>query len=434
MTVYDYCHIGHARTMVVFDMVARYLRFRGFEVNYVRNITDIDDKIIQRANELQQDFSKVTEKFIDALHEDEASLFIQSPNHQPCATQYVNQMIALIEQLIEKDAAYVASNGDVYYAVNKFSDYGKLSHRDLTGLRAGARVEVNEQKHDPLDFVLWKSAKPGEPSWSSSWGQGRPGWHIECSTMIMSTLGDSIDIHGGGFDLIFPHHENEIAQAEAATHKQFVNTWMHVGFLQINQEKMSKSLGNFFTIREVLKDYSAEVVRYFLLASHYRSQLNYSQESLDIAKDALTRFYTALRGLVLSKKEKTLLENDYQQRFYDAMDDDFNTPEAIAVLFDLVREINRQRDKNIVLATTYANQLVTLAGALGVLQSDPETFFQDTTHAEELNANEIEILIAARLEARKTKNWAEADRIRNELEKKKIILEDNAQGTIWRRN
>ncbi len=429
MTVYDYCHLGHARVMVCFDVITRYLRSRGFEVTYVRNITDIDDKIIVRAHENDEAVSELTKRFIEAMHEDEHALLNQDPDQEPCATMHIAEMITLIQTLIDKDFAYVGSNGDVFYDVAKFENYGALAHKDLEGLQAGARVDVDQAKRHPLDFVLWKQAKPGEPEWDSPWGAGRPGWHIECSAMTSKCLGEHFDIHGGGFDLQFPHHENEIAQSVAATDKPFVNTWMHVGFLQINREKMSKSLGNFFTIREVLKEYSAEVVRYFLLSSHYRSQLNYATDNLDSASGALERLYTALRGFDLSTQVD--LNNEYTERFNAAMDDDFNTPEALAVLFDLTHTINAARQSAPEQAQQYACQLKQLAGILGIAQQQPEAFLQAGVAQDDVA--EIERLIQAREDARKAKDWAQADAIRAELTAKEIELEDTPDGTIWRR-
>ena len=425
MTVYDFCHLGHARVMVVFDMVNRWLRASGFDVTYVRNITDIDDKIIKRANENGEDIGTLTQRFIDAMDEDSAQLGVLRPDIEPRATAYIDGMIAMISALIEKGHAYHAANGDVFYSVNSFESYGKLSGKSLEDLRAGERVEVDSFKRDPMDFVLWKSAKPGEPSWDSPWGKGRPGWHIECSVMGAHHLGQHFDIHGGGQDLQFPHHENEIAQSEAAHDCTFVNYWMHNGFVRVDDEKMSKSLGNFFTIRDVLKKYDAEVVRFFILRAHYRSPLNYSDKHLDDAKQALTRLYTALRGI----EAKAVLDTSAAsyQTFKSAMDDDFNTPEAMAVLFDLANTLNKTGDIAI------ASQLKGLANILGLLERNPETFMQAGS-SEKLDAKTIEAQIAARAEAKKSKNFAEADRIRQELLAQGIILEDNAQGTIWRSN
>ncbi len=433
MTVYDYCHLGHARVMVVFDMVARYLRHLGYEVTYARNITDIDDKIIRRANDNGESVAALTERFIKAMHEDERALGVLPPDIEPRATCSIPEILAMIQVLIERGLAYVGDNGDVFYAVSKFEGYGRLSGKNLEDLRAGERVEVDEAKRDPLDFVLWKTAKPGEPSWGSPWGPGRPGWHIECSAMSTRCLGWHFDIHGGGMDLQFPHHENEIAQSEGATGEKFVNFWMHNGFVRVNEEKMSKSLGNFFTVREVLALYRPEVVRFFILNSHYRSPLNYSDEHLDEANAALTRLYTALRGLhpVPADQEP---DNPYRARFEEAMSDDFNTPEAIAVLFDVAREINRVRTADRHEAEMLTSVLRELGGVLGLLQTDPEEFLQGAPFVDQgLSAEEIEILVQQRLDARKSKDWATADRIRDELKRKGIVLEDGAGGTTWRR-
>lgn len=427
MTVYDFCHLGHARVMVVFDMVSRWLRASGYEVTYVRNITDIDDKIIKRANENNESIAQLTERFIDAMNEDAAKLGVMRPDIEPKATAFVGGMLDMIQALVDKGFAYAAENGDVFYAVNKFDGYGKLSGKSLEDLRAGERVEVDSYKRDPMDFVLWKAAKPGEPSWDSPWGKGRPGWHIECSAMSAHHLGQHFDIHGGGQDLQFPHHENEIAQSEAAhSHDgqpcQMVNYWMHNGFVRVDDEKMSKSLGNFFTIRTVLEKYDAEVVRFFILRAHYRSPLNYSDQHLDDAKSALTRLYTALRGASVE-----IAEPDWQHpqaaRFKAAMDDDFNTPEAIAVLFDLANEANKTKGHQ------PQALLKSLAAILGLLQRNPEAFLQ----GEAVQSLDVEGLIQARLQAKKDKNFAEADAIRKQLADAGIILEDTPQGTTWRR-
>lgn len=430
MTVYDYCHIGHARVWVVFDMLVRYLRSRDYEVNYVRNVTDIDDKIIKRARENNESYTDLTERMIQSMHEDEIALHVLPPTQEPRATHYIAQMIALIQKLIAHDCAYIASNGDVYFEVAKFKTYGKLAHQDLEKLRSGARVAIEMSKNDPLDFVLWKLAKPDEPSWDSPWGAGRPGWHIECSAMSMECLAEQFDIHGGGLDLTFPHHQNEIAQSEGATGKRWVNTWMHVGFVQIDKEKMSKSLGNFFTVREVLKVYSPEIIRYFLLASHYRSPVNYSTLNLESAQQALERFYLSLRGLPLNEN-RTWAPSEFTNRFNETMDDDFNTPEALAVLFDLAREINRLRENNLSAAVTLGYELKHLGNILGLLQQNPDNFLQG--YVPEKDAEKIEALIQDRNAARKNKNWAESDRIRDELLKDGISLEDSATGTTWRR-
>jgi len=404
LTVYDYSHLGHARAMVIFDMVVRYLRARRYDVTYVRNITDIDDKIINRANENKEDISELTARFIKAMHEDTAALGVEMPDAEPRATQHIDQIINMINKLMENGYAYAADNGDVYYDVSRFPSYGKLSGKRLEELRAGARVAVEEAKDDPLDFVLWKAAKPNEPSWESPWGPGRPGWHIECSAMSTHCLGNHFDIHGGGQDLQFPHHENEIAQSEGATGKPFVNVWMHNGFVRVDDEKMSKSLGNFFTVREVLAKYHPEEVRYFILSSHYRSPLNYSKEHLDGAKAALTRFYTALRGLPNMHDEG---EDAHADRFFAAMDDDFNTPEAIAVLFDLAHEINRVRERDPAKAGQLATTLRRLGEILGLLQDDPEAFLKraEVGADQSILVEMIEQLIVQRDEARKHKAW-----------------------------
>ena len=434
MTVYDYCHLGHARVLVVFDMVYRWLKASGYEVTYVRNITDIDDKIIKRAAENGESIHALTQRFIDAMHEDADALGVQHPDHEPRATQYVPQMLEMIAQLERRGLAYQATDGDVNYAVRKFPGYGKLSGKSLEDLRAGERVDVAADKHDPLDFVLWKHAKEDESEevqWDSQWGKGRPGWHIECSAMGSELLGRHFDIHGGGADLQFPHHENEIAQSEGAHQCRFVNVWMHNGFVRVDSEKMSKSLGNFFTIREVLKKYDAEVVRFFILRAHYRSPLNYSDAHLDDARGALTRLYTALKFLPVltstgSERTEAVDWNElHAWRFRAAMDDDFNTPEAVAVLFDLANEANRNQ------SSEAATQLKLLADILGLLQRDPREFLQggDRKSSSEAQINEQ---IAARIAARQTKDYAEADRIRKELLNIGITLEDTPKGTTWR--
>jgi cysteinyl-tRNA synthetase len=442
MTVYDYCHLGHARVMVVFDMISRWLRASDYAVTYVRNITDIDDKIIKRANENKEIIGVLTQRFIDAMDEDSARLGIIRPDIEPRATEYIDGMIAMIAALIEKGHAYLAANGDVFYSVRSFADYGKLSGKSLDDLRAGERVDVDTNKKDAMDFVLWKSVKPNEPNWGSPWGAGRPGWHIECSAMSSSLLGAHFDIHGGGQDLQFPHHENEIAQSEATHNCQMANYWMHNGFVRVDDEKMSKSLGNFFTIREVLKKYKPEEVRFFILRAHYRSPLNYSDKHLDDAKASLKRLYTALRGREVSAN---LIDWNSPQaaRFKEAMDDDFNTPEAMAVLFDLANEVNKTG------SIEAASLLKNLAAVMGLLQGDPSQFLQGeitsissatTDGADTSNAlmggfgnAQIEAFINLRIEAKKSKNFAEADRIRKELADAGIILEDTPQGTTWRR-
>jgi cysteinyl-tRNA synthetase len=432
MTVYDYCHLGHARVMVVFDMVARWLRASGFDLNYVRNITDIDDKIIQRAAQNNEPIGALTERYIQAMDEDSAALGVIRPDQEPRATQHIPDMLALIGALVDKGLAYRAGNGDVYYAVRGFEGYGKLSGKSLEDLRAGERVGVDAHKRDPLDFVLWKAAKPGEPAWESPWGQGRPGWHIECSAMSEHHLGHHFDIHGGGQDLQFPHHENEIAQSEGAHDCSYVNYWMHNGFVRVDEEKMSKSLGNFFTIREVLKKYDAEVLRFFILRAHYRSPLNYSDQHLDDARQALTRLYTALKNVPPADVAAIDWNEPYAARFRTAMDDDFNTPDAMAALFDLANEANRSKSPQA------AAQLRALAGVLGLLERDPEAFLQgqDAGGAEAagLGREGIEVLIAARVSAKSAKNYAEADRIRKELLVQGVVLEDTPQGTSWRRS
>jgi cysteinyl-tRNA synthetase len=437
MTVYDYCHLGHARVMVVFDMVVRYLRARGLEVTYIRNITDIDDKIIKRAAENNEDIDALTTRFIRAMNEDAAALGVLPPDAEPRATAHMPQILGMIGRLVERDFAYRAKNRDVYYHVRKFAPYGALSGKTLDELKIGARVEVGEDKDDPLDFVLWKAAKPGEPQWDSPWGPGRPGWHIECSAMSTACLGNHFDIHGGGMDLKFPHHENEIAQSEAATGEKFVNTWMHVGFVRLNEEKMSKSLGNFFTVREVLKKFDPEVVRYFILGSHYRSPLDYSDDNLQGAKTALTRLYLALEDLPPAAENQAAAS--YDEKFHAAMDDDFNTPGALAVLFELARDINKLREESAPAkaggsaeAASLGATLRRLGGVLGLLQREPRAFLRGGT-AGGLSDAQIEALIARRAEARRNKNWAESDRIRDELKAQGVILEDKAGQTTWRR-
>ncbi len=431
MTVYDYCHVGHARVMVVFDTVARYLRYSGYDLTYVRNVTDIDDKIIQRANENGEDISQLTERFIDAMHEDERALSVLPPDHEPKATQSIPDIISMIEVLIKNGLAYVGNNGDVFYAVTKFDNYGKLSGKNLDDLQAGERVDVDLAKHNPLDFVLWKMAKANEPAWESPWGLGRPGWHIECSAMSTCCLGNHFDIHGGGMDLQFPHHENEIAQSEGATGETFVNVWMHNGFVRINEEKMSKSLGNFFTVREVLKQYKPEIIRFFILSSHYRSPLNYSDEQLNEAGTALTRLYTALRDCDANRQE---IDMEYKARFDQAMEDDFNTPVALSVLFDLARELNKSKDST-EKAASLAVTLKQLAGLLGILQEDPESFLKSgAVDGDSESDAAIDQLVQDRLDAKQSKNWALADSIRDNLKAQGVIVEDSPNGTSsWRR-
>ena len=436
MTVYDYCHLGHARVLVAFDAITRYLRARGWNVTYVRNITDIDDKILKRADENGEPYTALTARFIQAMHEDEARLGVARPDIEPCATAHIEQIIAMTQQLIDKGYAYHASNNDVYYRVAKFDGYGKLSGKNPEELLAGARIEVDEAKQDPRDFALWKAAKTGEVSWPSPWGDGRPGWHIECSAMSTCCLGESFDIHGGGPDLPFPHHENEIAQSEAATGKHYANYWMHAGAVRVNNEKMSKSLGNFFTIREILNQYHPEVVRYLLLASHYRSAINYSEENLQTARGALERFYTALRGLsdvpVLPLAQLNATHPTVA-RFIAEMDDDFGTPEAIAALFELARQLNTVRATGDVQQTIeLATILKSLGAVLGILQADADVFLQAGS-SDGLSAENIERLIAERVQAKKDKQFARADQIRDELKAQGIILEDARSGTTWRR-
>ena len=427
MTVYDYCHLGHARVMVVFDVVARWLRASGYQVTYVRNVTDIDDKIIRRAAENGESIRSLTDRFIACMNEDADALGVVRPDFEPRATEYVPQMLSLIGDLAKNGYAYLAANGDVCYAVRKFADYGRLSGKTLEDLRAGERVDVQEGKQDPLDFVLWKRAKPGEPEeakWPSPWGIGRPGWHIECSAMSSQLLGRHFDIHGGGQDLQFPHHENEIAQSEGAHGGKFVNYWLHNGFVRVDDEKMSKSLGNFFAIRDVLKKYDPEVVRFFILRAHYRSPLNYSDAHLDDARQGLTRLYTALKGFVGDAAVDW--DETHAQRFRIAMDDDFGTPEAVAVLFDLAGEVNRTRDARL------AAQLKGLGGVLGLIQRPAQEFLQAAPEGE-WSPTAIEARIAARADAKKARDFKAADRIRDELKAAGIVLEDSAQGTTWRR-
>ncbi|MCP4469221.1 MAG: cysteine--tRNA ligase [Gammaproteobacteria bacterium] len=431
MTVYDYCHIGHARVLVVFDVVYRYLEHLGYEVTYVRNITDVDDKIISRANENDEDCDHLTERFIGAMHEDADALGVLRPDREPRATETIDEMLAMIEVLEHGGYAYQADNGDVYFAVARFASYGQLSGKKIAELRAGERVEVDEGKRDPLDFVLWKSAKPDEPSWPSKYGNGRPGWHIECSAMSRNLLGNHFDIHGGGQDLQFPHHENEIAQSEACNGEKFVNYWMHNGFVRVNEEKMSKSLGNFFILRDVLESYRAEEIRYFIVSSHYRSQINYSEEQLDNAHAALQRLYAALQDTRLTEIPG---DSEYQQRFEQALNDDFNTANAIAVLFDLVREINRAKNAGLELQHSLASLLRFLGGILGLLQAEPEDFLKSRAGpGGGLSDAAIDELVEARLQARANKDWANADRIRDELVDAGIVIEDGSDGTRWRR-
>jgi cysteinyl-tRNA synthetase len=429
MTVYDYCHLGHARVLVVFDTVVRWFKANDFAVTYVRNVTDIDDKIIKRAKENNESIEDLTNRFIQAMNEDSSALGVLQPTHEPRATGHVESMIDMIHILVNKKLAYPASNGDVYYSVHNFPNYGKLSGKSLDDLRAGERVEIDSNKKDPLDFVLWKSAKLGEPCWDSPWGKGRPGWHIECSAMSEQFLGVHFDIHGGGQDLQFPHHENEIAQSEGAHDQPFVNYWIHNGFVRVDNEKMSKSLGNFFTVREILKHYQAEVVRFFILRAHYRSPLNYSDQHLKDAKLALDRLYIALKEAGSIEPAAINWNNVVAQKFQKAMNDDFNTPDAIAILFELASDINKTASKE------SAGLLKTLGGLLGLLQQNPQDYLQNRTAINEsssLTQDKIELLIEQRIHARKEGRYSDADIIRKNLLAQGIILEDHSQGTTWR--
>ena len=429
VTVYDLCHIGHGRTFVCFDVIARYLRYLGYNLTYVRNITDVDDKIIKRALENNETCEQLVDRMVVEMYKDFDALNVLRPDFEPRATHHIKEIIEIVEKLIQRGHAYVANNGDVMFDVESFKQYGKLSRQDLTQLQAGARVEINEIKKNPMDFVLWKMSKENEPSWSSPWGAGRPGWHIECSAMNGKCLGEHFDIHGGGSDLMFPHHENEIAQSCCAHDGQYVNYWIHSGMIMVDKEKMSKSLGNFFTIRDVLNHYDAESVRYFLLTAHYRSQLNYSEENLELAHGALERLYTALRGT--DKSAVALGSEKFVADFEEAMNDDFNTPNALSVLFEMAREINKLKTENKTKADSLAAQMRSLAKVLGLLERDPEQFLQLGADTDEVA--KIEALIAQRNEARATKNWAVADAARNELSAMGIVLEDGANGTSWRR-
>lgn len=428
ITVYDLLHMGHGRTYVSFDVMQRYFRFAGYQVNYVRNITDVDDKIIKRALENNETCDELTARTIAMMHEDFDSLNMLPADIEPRVTTHMPEIIDVIERLIAKGHAYVAKNGDVMFEVSTYADYGKLGRQDLTQLVAGARVDVDDAKRDPLDFVLWKLAKPGEPSWQSPWGEGRPGWHIECSAMNSKHLGTHFDIHGGGSDLTFPHHENEIAQSCCAFDTPYVNYWVHTGMVQVDNEKMSKSLGNFFTVRDVLKQYDAESVRYFLLSGHYRSQLNYTEDNLKQAKAALERLYTSLRG-VTANLEVNLADHAEVAKFSTAMNDDFNTPEALSVLFELAKELNKESDAD--KAADIAGVLVKLGEVLGILQSEPEQFLKGEQDDDEVA--QIEALIAKRNQARADKDWGAADEARDALTAMGIVLEDGAQGTTWRK-
>ena len=430
MTVYDFCHMGHARVMVMFDVITRHLRRNFPSVKYVRNITDIDDKIITRAIENNEDIYSLTNRFIDAMHEDEKSLGVLSPDIEPRATDSIDKMIEMIESLSNKGLAYQGTNGDVFYSVRKFTEYGKLSGKNLDDLMAGARVDVESHKKDPLDFVLWKKAKSDEPSWESPWGNGRPGWHIECSAMSNHFISNHFDIHGGGMDLTFPHHENEIAQSEGANNCKFVNTWMHVGFVNIDDEKMSKSLNNFFTIRDVLKTYDGEALRYFLISSHYRSPLNYSETNIESAQSALLRLYNAIKGLNHHSIDPELLEVDYETRFNAALNDDFNTPMALSILFEIAKQINIERATNHQKASALSSQLVKLGNYIGILNHNADEYLKQGS---ELSESEISKKIDQREAARNSKDFAMSDQIRDELLELGIILEDSANGTTWRR-
>ncbi|HFT5239447.1 TPA: cysteine--tRNA ligase [Yersinia enterocolitica] len=431
ITIYDLCHIGHGRTFVAFDVVSRYLRYLGYSLTYVRNVTDVDDKIIKRAIENNETCEQLTTRMLVEMHKDFDALNLERPDLEPRATHHIPEIIAMVEQLIARDHAYVASNGDVMFAVDSDPDYGLLSRQDLDQLQAGARVEVADVKRNPMDFVLWKMSKPGEPSWESPWGLGRPGWHIECSAMNSKQLGTHFDIHGGGSDLMFPHHENEIAQSTCAHDGPYVNYWMHSGMVMIDKEKMSKSLNNFFTIRDVLAYYDAETVRYFLMSGHYRSQLNYSEENLKQARASLERLYTALRGTDTNAVPAGGAE--FEARFRAAMDDDFNTPEAYSVLFDIAREVNRLKTEDITAANSMATELRKLARVLGLLEQDPEVFLQSGAQTDGDEVAKIEALIKQRNDARSSKDWALADSARDQLNELGIVLEDGPQGTTWRR-
>ncbi|HDW8037667.1 TPA: cysteine--tRNA ligase [Yersinia enterocolitica] len=431
ITIYDLCHIGHGRTFVAFDVVARYLRYLGYSLTYVRNVTDVDDKIIKRAIENNETCEQLTTRMLAEMHKDFDALNLQRPDLEPRATHHIPEIIELTERLIARNHAYVAANGDVMFSVESDPDYGVLSRQDLDQLQAGARVEVADVKRNPMDFVLWKMSKPGEPSWESPWGPGRPGWHIECSAMNGKQLGAHFDIHGGGSDLMFPHHENEIAQSTCAHDGPYVNYWMHSGMVMIDKEKMSKSLNNFFTIRDVLAYYDAETVRYFLMSGHYRSQLNYSEENLKQARASLERLYTALRGT--DENATPAGGAEFEARFRAAMDDDFNTPEAYSVLFDIAREVNRLKTEDMAAANALAAELRKLAHVLGLLEQDPELFLQSGAQTDDDEVAKIEALIKQRNDARSSKDWALADSARDQLNELGIVLEDGPQGTTWRR-
>jgi len=424
MTVYDLCHLGHARVLVVFDLINRWFMTHGYDVTYVRNITDIDDKIIARANEQKVSIRELTQKYIDEMKQDISALNVLSPSYEPRATQHIDGMIKMISNLIDKGFAYQADNNDVYYSVEKFKGYGKLSGKSLKELKAGNRVEIDHAKENSFDFVLWKSAKTNEPSWDSPWGKGRPGWHIECSVMSNQILGQHFDIHGGGQDLQFPHHENEIAQSEAANDCQMANYWIHNGFVKVDDEKMSKSLGNFFTIRSILEHYDAEVVRFFILKAHYRSPLNYSDKHLEDAKIGLTKLYLTIRDFKVESASTIDWNQPYANKFKQALDDDFNSSEAIAILFELANEINKTNSSELLIL------LKSLAQILGLLFKNPEDFLQGNNLKDDVD---IELMIKKRNDAKKNKNFQEADEIRANLLKKGILLEDTPEGTIWRK-
>ena len=431
VTVYDVCHVGHGRVMIVYDVLFRHLQSKGYMVNFVRNITDVDDKIIKRAAENNESPAALSQRFIDEMHEDERALNVLAPTHEPRATESIESMIRIIGKLIDKGFAYPADNGDVYYSVSSFEQYGKLSGHKPSELRAGERVAVDEYKRDPLDFVLWKAAKSGEPSWNSPWGDGRPGWHIECSAMSMDLLGEEFDIHGGGMDLTFPHHENEIAQSEALTGGRFARYWMHNGLVRIDDEKMSKSLNNFLTIKDVLRDYTGEEIRTFIISSHYRSPLNYAVEALDSARVALRRFYTALRGHEIAAGDEAKLDSDFVERFEAAMDDDLNTPEAMAVLHQLAGDLNKEKDS--ARAATLANTLSALGQRLGIMTQKAEAALKGRSEQGGLSDDAIDQLIAERQSARTNKDFARSDEIRDELAANGIVLEDAGGSTSWRR-
>ncbi|MFC4893097.1 cysteine--tRNA ligase [Pseudofrancisella aestuarii] len=430
VTVYDDCHIGHARTYIAFDVINRYFKYRGYDVNLVRNITDIDDKIIKRANENNESTTDLVARNIKAMHDVFDKLNILRPTSEPRATETIPEMIAMISDLIDKGYAYQGTNGDVFYRVDKFDGYGKLSKQNLEALQQGSRVDVVEEKENPLDFVLWKMSKEGEPAWNSPWGAGRPGWHIECSAMSKKLLGKTFDIHAGGSDLRFPHHENEIAQSEACNECTFANYWMHSGMVKVNAEKMSKSLNNFFTIVDVLDEYHPEVIRYFLASTNYRSEINYSKENLDNAKASVERLFTALRDIEPVEVNLPDDAEEYEAKFIKAMDNDFNTPEALAVLFSLAKEINVLKTKSAYKASGYAFLLRKLCDVLGILFTSAEEYFNSATN---IDVDSIQNLIDERVKAKANKDYAEADKIRDDLLKQGIVLEDTAKGTIWKR-